>query len=841
MAIKYPSYLHPHVQTIIVDESIVDEIVNIPDPAVFVAPTLTGIQVIGSDFGKDNKFLYCNSSQAKQNRFGVGSFKYGQASAQLDATFAGGNFGAWVMRVLPDNARYSNLLYVLKYRRWTNPDTGLDELGLKFVTKSCIKAPASYPTTKTPIDFNYINVDQIQDIFDIETEAGSAPDAEGFNSIPFAFIWSEGHGKYGNKFAGKFTRSTGNEKQNKAVSYTFDKLFFSETGNIIYPSIGGILTEMEGATAITLQDASDNVGEGIRYIEIKSNYDYIDTIYNLYQEIVDSNRNLIETNPTYAEYEPLLGKVPSMLKFDPISCKVYDETNEVTYDIPFVKNYTLIGEPYYVDFTFANAYPTTLTQYPQLFLHATAAVVNDPNYGNKRTRAEVIEITPEGAVTWSTPEIEPEDIILYTGENIASYKMLYGGFDGDFEALYNETTNEWDPVKPNTDLFTALLSREYVKGFNGTNDPLILSPASTPADTIFDANYAFALGSDINMGTAPYNIYSDNGEPIFSSLNGELVYADAPYASLNFTTDNVNVKKAMIALMYTRNIKKSSFPTDAGAGTHLYLDLGTSVGKDIVNQDDIREALTAITNAINEIEKSSEPIDFNPSVDLGSYIIKDSTGKSRRVTTSWALSTNLPTFLTANGINATYARNNSIGYFKDFYPYIDFLDNEIQEDLYKYRVNYWIGRRVPGTQVPTSAIPAGLTANDYVPVTMRGTQSTFQTQTSKMLEENNSRVLSYLLNVLWEDQQSLIYTQDESILQSFAERENDIWQKRTDYFREFNLYWYSTEIDETLSLRRLFVDIWFRDMTKRITTTVTIRRNSMTSAEAYDASVASLQ
>jgi hypothetical protein len=110
-----PTYHYPYVHTVINDNSqIVDDItINQQDPVVtFAFPFVSGK-------GIDNQFVKKTSLAGCKQTFGESNYKkYGQPYMMPLNVLSEPNVNVWCMRVMPENAAYSNTVIVL----WYKPD-----------------------------------------------------------------------------------------------------------------------------------------------------------------------------------------------------------------------------------------------------------------------------------------------------------------------------------------------------------------------------------------------------------------------------------------------------------------------------------------------------------------------------------------------------------------------------------------------------------------------------------------------------------------------------------------------------------------------------------------------
>jgi len=207
-----PYYAHPHVHTVILDDTFYDETTAQPSDTSEL-PYAT-VVVTGADQGIDNTFVRISDLPTKKALFGQGNFqKYGQASLQADLLF-NGSTNVWFCRVLPDNATYANMILLAKYREGNELDDLGQETGLKRFEIKFDVAYAGKPrlTEGSTDDMAILEV--------ANSLASEVPDAQtGYMTLPLAYVRSVGRGKYGNKYAMCFRRDTDAEKEYEMKMY----------------------------------------------------------------------------------------------------------------------------------------------------------------------------------------------------------------------------------------------------------------------------------------------------------------------------------------------------------------------------------------------------------------------------------------------------------------------------------------------------------------------------------------------------------------------------------------------------------------------------------------------
>ena len=84
--------------------------------------------------GRDNKLVYCDSLDQFKNEFGTPNFKlYGQAGYNVARALGTGYAGAYVLRVMPEDATFANVIVTVRYKVVTDDD-GNKSLSLQFIS-----------------------------------------------------------------------------------------------------------------------------------------------------------------------------------------------------------------------------------------------------------------------------------------------------------------------------------------------------------------------------------------------------------------------------------------------------------------------------------------------------------------------------------------------------------------------------------------------------------------------------------------------------------------------------------------------------------------------------------
>ena len=237
----------------------------------------------------------------------------------------------------------------------------------------------------------------------------------------------------------------------------------------------------------------------------------------------------------------------------------------------------------------------------------------------------------------------------------------------------------------------------------------------------------------------------------------------------------------------------------------VYLDASES--------DEISSVSSAI---INSLKNKYKGFDHHiASIDITRYAVREEgTMKRCDVSSSYFLSAAFANHVRINGNVVPLVKDNCIleDYIKDtVYPVIDESKPGICELLNNNRFNYF----------------ECLQENTY----RRAIQNTRQTQTSDLLEENNSLIYYELKNEVEKDASGQMYNfADESIRQAFCNVENakfSTWEGNK--LQSFNIRFSTSQYEFNRSILHLYCEIVFRGLTKVIIVEIDINRRSYSS------------
>lgn len=808
-----PYYAHPHVHTVINDNTWYEE--TVAQPTSDELPFSTAV-VTGADMGIDNTFVRLTDAKVKEALFGKGNFqKYGQSSIQADVLF-NGNTNVWFCRVLPDNATYANAVFLAHYRKGAilddlSQETGKQRMEIKFSVAYANK-PYLSDGSKTDSDIEGFARSLIKKTADPQT---------GYMTVPICYVRSTGRGQYGNGYSMSIARDADAEKEYDLKMYRFNLLSNTDTTRVVNIFSGSLYQTMRYEMSTLISDVLDQFATGSCPVHIYPFEESFDALYDFYNGIVRENDNYIHNSGGSADDLAELLDAQEITKdtFDPLfGFKINTRTSE---KIPYYRNYTTktsgawVPPDLEVPNTAGAQKPLNLSDWASCYVGARVLVVADPLNDGYRWIYTVVSIDPDtGNIVYDEGVETSIDADQYDGIDLSQAvgHLFSGGHDGDFQ----EITVGGETRVPTDAEMKLLLSREYVKAFRGTKDRKILSPARVNLDFLFDANYNLTSDESLKIDSNTTALY--NGSTVLTDKDSQtLAILGGQGFALDFA--DLNVKKAMYDLNEFRNRNGMTVNTEPGAGCSLYLDCNLTGLKNI-----------GINYELMDIIKMMEEFDGRAtSIDLGFYEIYDPISRKRiKVTTTYMLAKNLIPHIMVHGLNKpfTYSYAQLRAIQKDrslivsgemirdtFRPDIDLIDWDVKEQLYNARINYWItteeGRTV-----------------------QRAVQNTRQRDASALLEENNVRVLNTLKKGLEKACRGYMYEWNEpTVRKGYTEAQMEVYRPWIGTMvQDLEIRFDANEWEQERMIMHCYCVVKFRDIVKRIILEINIQRPNYNSS-----------
>ena len=189
-----PEHVYPHQAVYINDNTEVSKTYSSSSSDVTAL-----LCVFASPKGRDNKVITIDTgSQGFVNEFGIGPFSlYGQPLLNAYNAAMSGACTLHCMRVTPDDASYSNVTLVAKYK------VDSDTLKIMYYAKSS--------------DTELTNLDDL----DTCCTVSSTADEEGFTAVKLMTIACQGKGIYGKNLRFRITSDRTSDKENDYKNYFF--------------------------------------------------------------------------------------------------------------------------------------------------------------------------------------------------------------------------------------------------------------------------------------------------------------------------------------------------------------------------------------------------------------------------------------------------------------------------------------------------------------------------------------------------------------------------------------------------------------------------------------------
>lgn len=252
------TYPHPHVVVYVEDNTVYTETYLTPEEPIKM------IQCGAFASGRDNQLIYCENLGEFLNEFGSPNFKlYGQPGYNIAKALSTGNAGAYVMRVMPDDATYSNLVILANYKVEEVETGETDEDG------NPIKA------NKLKLGFSSTTITNATSIDELDAAVSALigdPADDGTITRPLFYVYQKGRGAYGNATRIRFADVTAyDDPETTYFTYRLDVLRMAETlvrDEYAYGSLNPDLFDKSSKESLYLEDLVNDPEEGLGKISI---------------------------------------------------------------------------------------------------------------------------------------------------------------------------------------------------------------------------------------------------------------------------------------------------------------------------------------------------------------------------------------------------------------------------------------------------------------------------------------------------------------------------------------------------------------------------------------------
>jgi len=508
-----PKYSFPHIEVYMNDYTLVrdDEIAAEEDTTVkYLYPVVTSA-------GIDNVFVKMTSKTLATKRFGNLDFaKQGQSYAQALENLGHDNASVWIMRVMPENASYSNKLISAYFKADTAedyPDAHLRKFRIKFTakTKAGLATAGAVKEAINELDGPVANSKYV--------------DGEGYTQEPFLGVYTVGRGKYGDAKSIRISQNVNYEKNYGIKIYNYEILDNTSGITLDASYIAGLVTsnKYSDLTPTLIDDVLSIYAKGSYPVEVFSLEDNVRVIYDAY---IDFARKLNGDLLSELEDKLLEYNIPEDV-LNGVTAPATQEQAAQLYEINTIK--AMIN----------NTKDAALPDFDQF----------DLIYGRKVGSSEMLpgiyyvdKLTDDIDIT--ADDYDPNN---YTTSDIVDLSAVNGiglenGGDG-----YFDTPREGKTVQDE-------INTCFINAFNGTYDKRILSPNRIPVTAFWDANYDFSVKqvlSQLAEMRDDCRVFFDVGI-ITSASEGIINNLITKYAEFNSFNQSIDIHNYSIRDPYTK-------------------------------------------------------------------------------------------------------------------------------------------------------------------------------------------------------------------------------------------------------------------------------------------------
>ena len=281
-----PKWQHPSETTFIFDNTVVEDTENINISAVRM------INVFMGPKGIDNKLLEKRGLATFVDEYGYPDYKrYGQAMYMPYTALASGFAHAWCMRIMPDDATYSNVIYAVKIKKIPPvKDTG-------GVDPEKILVPAKLSVKFEPFSQSNMSDAKMFETYMETLKKTDAPDSEGYITYPYIGFRMLGRGSYGQYFRARLSHDVSSDETNGYKNYNV-ALISTELGTKQVEAFSQIslvedAIDPRSKTTIYIEDkVNDFEGDGSKKFAVAFKQEYHKAIFDFYKTEVDPNTHL---------------------------------------------------------------------------------------------------------------------------------------------------------------------------------------------------------------------------------------------------------------------------------------------------------------------------------------------------------------------------------------------------------------------------------------------------------------------------------------------------------------------------------------------------------------------
>lgn len=280
-----PEHVYPHQATYINDNTEVSKTYSTSSSDVTAL-----LCVFASPKGRDNKVLtISDGSQGFVNEYGIGPFSlYGQPLLNAYHAAMSGACVLHCMRVTPDDASYSNVTLIAKYKieETANPDT-------HEVTGKTLKIMYYAKSSNTELS-------ALSDL-DACCTVDSTPDEEGFTAVKLMTVGCQGKGSYGKNLRFRITSDRTSDKDNNFKNYFFG--VYDNTSGMVQKEQFNVVFNSEAMysnVSLYAEDVINDSISGSTQVKIACFDDGFKALYDAYMQVnPDCTLTCVEFDPFF--------------------------------------------------------------------------------------------------------------------------------------------------------------------------------------------------------------------------------------------------------------------------------------------------------------------------------------------------------------------------------------------------------------------------------------------------------------------------------------------------------------------------------------------------------------
>ena len=280
-----PEHVYPHQATYINDNTEVSKTYSTSSSDVTAL-----LCVFASPKGRDNKVLtISDGSQGFVNEYGIGPFSlYGQPLLNAYHAAMSGACVLHCMRVTPDDASYSNVTLIAKYKIEETTSSDTHE-----VTGKTLKI--MYYAKSSNIELSALSD------LDACCTVDSTPDEEGFTAVKLITVGCQGKGSYGKNLRFRITSDRTSDKDNNFKNYFFgvydntSGMVQKEQFNVVFNS-----DAMYSNVSLYAEDVINDSISGSTQVKIACFDDGFKALYDAYMQVnPDCTLTCVEFDPFF--------------------------------------------------------------------------------------------------------------------------------------------------------------------------------------------------------------------------------------------------------------------------------------------------------------------------------------------------------------------------------------------------------------------------------------------------------------------------------------------------------------------------------------------------------------